>query len=185
MGIATNGDKVCAQQYLNAMHRTAPFSPLLPRIRRYAAAFTGSATDGDRWIEAALVSLIQNMEALPHNGLSHNGLSHDGLPHDGLPHDGPTPHGAPTRLTDFLYVLHRTSRVDRLPPEARNGVAANICRLDSDIRAILLLRALEDLTTPDIAEIIGCREQDVEAMHRRGLAALRGRGALQANDKAA
>lgn len=142
------------------MDRTALFPPLLPRIRRYAAAFTGSAAAGDQWIEAALLSLLQNMDALSH--------------------DGP-----PTRLIDLLHILHRTSRADRLPVDTSSGIVGRLSHLDNDTRAVLLLRGLEDLATTDIAAIIGRREREVEAMHRRGLAALRDLSAVQANDKAA
>lgn len=151
------------------------FSALLPRVRRYAAAFAGSVSDGDQWIEAALTSLVEH-----HGRLDRVGRG-DGL----VQPDDASDTGCSAQLKDFLKVLHQTPRMDRLPVDGANCVADRICRLPGETRAVVLLHGLEGLGMTDIADILGRREQDVETMQRRGLASLLDPGLSLENDRAA
>jgi CheY-like chemotaxis protein len=126
--------------------------PLLPRLRRYAAAVTGSSRAGDRYVELCLETLIQEPQRLaPHRGTAVQlfELLHDAIDACGLGNE------APAEL-EFDGSLGRAV-----------GCLPNVDR------RLLLLTLLEKFSLNRAAEILAMPKQEARHRFARTCVALR------------
>lgn len=61
----------------------------------------------------------------------------------------------------------------------RAALWSRLAELSQRQRAVLVLRHYEQLTDPEIAEVLGCRQSTVRSLAMRGIAALRSAAVLQ------
>lgn len=123
------------------MTMTVTLAPLLPHLRRYARALTGSQMSGDACVRAALSALATDENKLPSNMPAKVGLYH-------VFHM--------VWLSSSSESLDQASSTSDLPATRRLRV---LSALD---RAALLLTAVEGFAVSDAARILGETPQGVE-----------------------
>jgi len=126
--------------------------PFLPRLRRYAAAVTGSVRAGDRYIELCLETLILEPQRLdPHRGTAVQLFE---LLHDAI--DACTPENKAAAELEFDCSLGRA-----------------IARLRTADRRLLLLTLLEGFSLGRAAGMLGMPKQEARRRLATACAALR------------
>ncbi len=121
---------------------------LLPFLRRYARALTGSQSTGDKYAATTLEALLLDRSVFE-QGLSHK-----------------------VALYRTFHVIWTSSGTPS--DERESGIAEraqkHLRRLTPNTREVLLLKTVEEFGTEDIAKIIGSEPEEVD--HLLGLALL-------------
>jgi len=127
-------------------------APHLPFLRRYARALTGSQSHGDNYVRAALEAIVAAPADFPADVDVRVGLY---------------------RVFQAIWAsTNDETDVDRVTSELdREGIAqARLQTVTPLSRQALLLTAMEGFTTTDTAYLIGCSEDEVEALVSEALA---------------
>jgi CheY-like chemotaxis protein len=120
---------------------SAEIAPHLPNLRRLARALTGSQNSGDAYVVAALQALVDEPGALNPK--------------------------LPIKIGLFQLLCGMWSSVDinkqpeRSPLGWEAGVQSRLANISGMAREVFLLSALEEFSTPEIAQIVQLSEVEV------------------------
>jgi CheY-like chemotaxis protein len=123
------------------MSMTLTLAPLLPHLRRYARALTGSQADGDGYVRAALSSLAAGESSLQPDIPAKLGLY---------------------QLFHLIWLNARSESSDQIASTSDLPAARRLHVLSALDRAALLLTAVEGFDINDAARILGETPQAVE-----------------------
>lgn len=123
------------------MSMTLTLAPLLPHLRRYARALTGSQAEGDDYVRAALSTLATGESKLPPDVSAKLGLY---------------------QLFHLVWVNARSDGSNALSTASDLPAARRLHVLSALDRAALLLTAVEGFDLGDAARILGETQQAVE-----------------------
>ena len=121
--------------------RTAEIGSVLPYLRRYARALTGSQTGGDRYAVATLEAILADDSALD-----------------------PSLH-IKTALFKVLHVIWQASKVDSMDSsdDIMEGAAQkHLSKLTDNTREALLLHTIEEFDFGGVADIMGVDRAEAE-----------------------
>jgi len=138
-------------------------------LMRAAVALTGSRTDGEDLLQAALERLLQNWNRVDDpEGYLRRTLYN-------LAADGWRRRGAWQRKRSLLEAgldgVTGTEAVDTV--DLRDALGRALAQLPPMQRTVLVLRYWEELTQAETAELLGCAEGTVKSATARGLYRLR------------
>jgi len=123
------------------MSRSQQIAPLLPFLRRYARALTGSQDSGDAFVVATLEAVLADVEALPAAENARVGLY---------------------RIFHAIWSSSSgTKDATDLPTDAEGTAQARLQSLVPERRQALLLTALEGFTAEQAGSILGRTTEQV------------------------
>lgn len=123
------------------MTMSKTIGPLLPLLRRYARALTGSQTAGDAYVRATLEAILARKDVL----------------------DGPDPRTSLYRLFHVLWSGTTPPKSDGPDSHITQSPDKRLHALPPSNREALLLTSLEGFGRTETATILGMSEDEVEA----------------------
>ena len=143
------------------------------RLMGIAIALTGERADAEDLLQAALERLVRNRRGMiidPEAYLRRTLYN--------LAADGWRRRGAWRRAVPLLRVEHASAGADAAADafavvDRRDALVRLLARLPPRQRAVIMLRYWEQLTGPEVAEVLGCSEGTVKSAASRGLRRLR------------
>lgn len=119
-------------------------APHLPYLRRFARAVTGSQTSGDAHVAATLEALVADPSIFPQASSDRVGLF---------------------KLFAALFATADVRVPDAAPDNAwEERAAANLTSIATQARQAFVLVAVEEFRPPQVAEILGMEEDEVQKL---------------------